>query len=98
MNFLFQQYTEVYFWQLALPWAALVLFICLGVWGWVIAIDQKNMADINGEVVGLYLANNSKLQKMFKDANEKVISLNAQISRLTVRPRGKNGKFEKAKK
>lgn len=91
-DFIFATYSGVAWYQLATPWIGLVIFMGLGVWGWVYAIDQKNRADIEEDCKNLI---DSRLSEKLDHAIEKQISLEATIRRLTERPRGKDGKFQK---
>ncbi len=101
MNFWNATYSGVTWWQLATPWIAIVIFAALGIWGWVMAIDQKNRADMWEECehrTRIRFEEKAFSMRIERDKERvKVKALQEKLSRLTVRPRDKSGRFQKGK-
>ncbi len=91
-------YTDVTPFQLFTGYVGMVIFMALAAWGWVNAIDQKNRADLADEEKRLYERSFLKAQEKRDAAIDKLKSLEAEIARITVRPRDKTGRFQRKQK
>lgn len=119
MNFLFETYSGVAWWQLVLPWVL--------VWPLISILIFRNptktiieTVEVPRELSGRETSDLIRPYALARDyaetalsfekarhamdlielsrANDKVRSLEAQIDRIISRPRGKSGRFERAKK
>ncbi len=95
MSFLDATYSGVTWWQLAAGWFMLA-FVVFPLWAGTIA----KYVSIARKLKHLEWIRDSQWSAadygaMIKSQRAKIQALEAQITRITVRPRGKNGRFEK---